>query len=150
MMRNAEKYHSLAPEQYGSHKNHRAIDLAANKMLAFDILSQTKPQEHYALMVHNLAMISLYICQPLWQCRGRESLKDVLHVCLLHYKRQHTMYKLHLGIIPFHGICQGNGADPPIWAVVSTLVLNMLRQANVGSFLHMLVVSYTHQSIDHP
>jgi hypothetical protein len=34
-----------------------------------------------------------------------------------------------------HGIGQGNGSGPAIWVVVSTPILNMLRQANVGSFL---------------
>lgn len=37
-------------------------------------------------------------------------------------------------IIPLHGVCQGNGAGPAIWAVVSTPILNMLHSANVGSF----------------
>ncbi len=40
-----------------------------------------------------------------------------------------------LDIIPMHGIGQGNGSSPAIWAVVSTPILNMLRQTNVGSFL---------------
>jgi hypothetical protein len=34
----AEKTKSLAPEQYGSRKRHKAIDLAVNKALTFDIL----------------------------------------------------------------------------------------------------------------
>jgi hypothetical protein len=38
-------------------------------------------------------------------------------------------------IIPLHGVMQGNGAGPAIWAVVSTPLLNMLWTANVGSFL---------------
>jgi hypothetical protein len=38
-------------------------------------------------------------------------------------------------IIPLHGICQGNGAGPVIWAIVSTPILNMLHTANEGSFL---------------
>jgi hypothetical protein len=38
-------------------------------------------------------------------------------------------------IIPFHGIGQGNGADPTIWAIVSTPILNMVWDANVGIFI---------------
>jgi hypothetical protein len=34
----AEQAQSLAPEQYGSHKAHRAINLATNKTLTNDIL----------------------------------------------------------------------------------------------------------------
>jgi hypothetical protein len=42
MMAIAEKNKSLAPEQYGSGKRHKAIDLAVNKALTFDILRQLK------------------------------------------------------------------------------------------------------------
>jgi hypothetical protein len=42
MMYLAEKTKTLAPEQYGSWKNHRAIDLEVNKALTYDILRQLK------------------------------------------------------------------------------------------------------------
>jgi len=42
MMKIGEKTKSLAPEQYGSRKSHRAIDLATNKALMYDILHQLK------------------------------------------------------------------------------------------------------------
>ncbi len=35
-------------------------------------------------------------------------------------------------ITPMHGIGQGNGAGPAIWAVLSTPLLNMLRSEGVG------------------
>jgi hypothetical protein len=35
-------------------------------------------------------------------------------------------------LIPFHGIGQGNGAGPAIWAVVSTPLLNTLREMGFG------------------
>ncbi len=35
-------------------------------------------------------------------------------------------------LIPIHGIGQGNGAGPAIWAVVSTPLLNALRQKGFG------------------
>jgi hypothetical protein len=38
MMRNAEAHGTIAKEQYGSRKRHRAIDLAVNKVLTNDIL----------------------------------------------------------------------------------------------------------------
>ncbi len=37
-------------------------------------------------------------------------------------------------IIPLHGVCQGYGAGPAIWAVVSTPILNMQHSADLGSF----------------
>jgi hypothetical protein len=42
MMQAAEATNSLAPEQFGSHKGHKAIDLAVSKVLTFDILRQLK------------------------------------------------------------------------------------------------------------
>jgi hypothetical protein len=42
MMQIAEKAKVLAPEQYGSRKHHRAINLAVNKALTFDIHCQLK------------------------------------------------------------------------------------------------------------
>jgi hypothetical protein len=42
MMNVAEHTKSLAPEQYSSGKKHKAIDLAVNKALTFDILRQLK------------------------------------------------------------------------------------------------------------
>jgi hypothetical protein len=38
----AEKTGALAPGQYGSRKRHKAMDLAVNKVLTFDILRQLK------------------------------------------------------------------------------------------------------------
>ena len=34
--------------------------------------------------------------------------------------------------MPIHGIGQGNGAGPAIWAVVSTPLLNILREKGFG------------------
>jgi hypothetical protein len=42
MMKVAKATDSLAPEQYGSRRKHKAIDLAVNKALTFDTLHQMK------------------------------------------------------------------------------------------------------------
>ena len=42
MMRNAELHNTIAREQYGSRKNHSAIDHCLNKRLTFDIIRQKK------------------------------------------------------------------------------------------------------------
>jgi hypothetical protein len=42
MMKLAERTNSLAPEQYGSRRGHRSIDLAVNKTFTYDILRQLK------------------------------------------------------------------------------------------------------------
>jgi hypothetical protein len=35
-------------------------------------------------------------------------------------------------VTPMHGICQGNGTRPAIWAVLSTPLLNLLRDSGFG------------------
>jgi hypothetical protein len=42
MMKNAEGHGTIAKEQYGSRKKHRAIDLAVNKVFTNDIFCQAK------------------------------------------------------------------------------------------------------------
>jgi len=68
MMRVAEKTKSLAPEQYGSRKGHKAIDLAVNKALTFNILRQLKragaicsndAKSCYDLIGHSPAALSM-------------------------------------------------------------------------------------------
>jgi hypothetical protein len=60
-MWNAEKHKAFAPEQYGSRKYHRTINLVVNKTLSYDLLHQTKSpgaiclndaQSCYNLIVH--------------------------------------------------------------------------------------------------
>jgi hypothetical protein len=67
-MRIAEKTHSLAPEQYGSRRGHRAIDLAVNKALTYDLLRQLKrpgaicsndARSCYDLIGHSQASIAM-------------------------------------------------------------------------------------------
>jgi len=64
----AEYTKSLAPEQYGSRKKQKAIDLAVNKALAFDILKQLKrlgaicsndAKSCYDLIGHTQASLSM-------------------------------------------------------------------------------------------
>jgi hypothetical protein len=43
-----------------------------------------------------------------------------------------------------HGICQGNGAGPAIWAVVSTPLLNLLHSKGFGlSFISPISRNHT-------
>jgi hypothetical protein len=56
MMARAERTQTLAPEQYGSRQNHRAIGLAVNKTLTNDILRQLKGLVPFAPMMQSLVM----------------------------------------------------------------------------------------------
>jgi hypothetical protein len=44
---------------------------------------------------------------------------------------------------PMHGICQGNGAGPSIWAVVSSPILNMMRKKKYENYVSPITKTNT-------
>jgi hypothetical protein len=55
MMKVAEATNSLAPEQYGSRRQHKAIDLAVNEALTFDISAKSwSAKEYYKLLIYHI------------------------------------------------------------------------------------------------
>jgi hypothetical protein len=143
MMKTAEEMGALAPEQYGSRKQQRAIDLAVNKVLTNDVLQQLKrpgaicsngAKSCYYLIGHTQASMAM-------QRNGvAKSVVDCLFTTL-----QHATHKVRTGygdsaiyyggscwLVPLHGIGQGNGAGPAIWVVISTLLLNILLNKGYG------------------
>jgi hypothetical protein len=143
MMRLGEQSMSLAPEQYGSQNQHRAIDLAVNKVLTNDLLRQLKrpgaiccndSKSCYDLIGHSQASISM-------QCLGVpklainslfDTLQNATHQVRTAYGDSDFTYGGETWDKPMHGVGQGNGAGPAIWAVVSTPILNMLRSKGLG------------------
>jgi hypothetical protein len=143
MMAWAEMTGSLAPEQYGSRKGHKAIDLAINKVLTYDILCHLKrlgaicsndAKSCYNLIGHAQASIAM-------QRNGApKAAVDCLFSTLQHTTHQvrtglgdsTTYYGGSCWLIPLHGISLGNGVGPAIWAVVSTSLLNILRKKGYG------------------
>jgi hypothetical protein len=144
MMKKAETQKSIAPEQFGSRKAHKAIDQALNKVLTNDLLRQLKvpgticsndAKSCYDLIVHAPASLSMQR-QGVPQCAVLclfETLQNLEHYIRTAYGDSSSFYGGSHWIIPMHGIGQGNGAGPAIWAVVSTPLLNMLRASGVGS-----------------
>jgi len=143
MMKVAEKTLSLAPEQYGSRKQHRAIDLAVNKALTFDILRQLKrsgaicsndAKSCYDLIGHTQAALSMQrvgVPKTIIDCLFT-TLQDAIHQVRTGFGDSKRHYGGPVWLIPIHGIGQGNGAGPAIWAVVSTPLLNVLREKGFG------------------
>jgi hypothetical protein len=146
MMKHAETHQTIAAEQFGSRCLHRAIDLAVNKVLTNDLLRQTKSPEAicannaklcYDLIVHPSAVLAM----------RRQGVPEAATTCLFNMLQEarHQVRTAfgdsvtHFGggneVVPMHSICQGNGAGLPIWAVVSTPILDMLRTHNLGSFI---------------
>jgi hypothetical protein len=117
MMKHAERAKALA--------RHRAIDLAVNKTLSFDILHQLRSpgalcsndaKSCYDLIGHTTASIAMQRMGVL------KAVVDFLFTTLQTAKRQVcagygnliTIGGIESGLDPMHGIRQGNGAEPPI------------------------------------
>jgi len=60
------------------------------------------------------------------------TLQTAIHRVRTGYGDSKEHYGGQTWLIPFHGIGQGNGAGPAIWAVVSTPLLNTLRKMGFG------------------
>jgi hypothetical protein len=143
MMKTAEQANALAPEQYGSQKRHRSINLAVNKALTFDILRQLKrpgavcsndAKSCYDLIGHTPASLSMQrvgVPKSVVNCLFT-TLQEAVHQVRTGYGDSVSTYGGELWLVPIHGIGQGNGAGPAIWAVVSSPLLNALRAKGFG------------------
>ena len=146
MMRYAESNQLLAPEQYGSRKGHSAIYQCLNKVLTFDILRQSrKPaalcsndaKSCYDRIVHSAAGLAMQRCGvpvPLVESSLRP-IQQLKHYIRTAFGDSTTFFRADSGDLPSHGIGQGNGAGPAIWAVVSTPIFNSMRQRGYGIFI---------------
>jgi len=143
MMQVAETTNLLAPEQFGSRKGHKAIDLAVSKVLTFDILRQLKcpgaicsndAKSCYDLIGHTQAAISMQrvgVPKSIIRCLF-STLQNAVHRVRTGYGDSSESYGGQVWLLPLHGIGQGNRAGPAIWAVVSTPLLNVLRAKGFG------------------
>jgi hypothetical protein len=143
MMQVAEKTGSLAPEQYGSRKQHKAIDLAVNKALTFDILRQLKragaicsidTKSCYDRIGHTQAALSMQrvgVLKNVINCLFT-TLQEAIHKVRTGFGDSKQHYGGKVWLVPIHGIGQENGAGPAIWVVVRTPLLNVLREKGFG------------------
>jgi hypothetical protein len=143
-MKIAETSKSLAPEQYGSRKHHRAIDLAVCKVLTYDLLRQLKrsgaicsndAKSCYDLIGHTPASIAMQrfgVSRSAIDCLFT-TLQEAWHQVRTGFGDSYLSYGGPSLSTPMHGIGQGNGAGPAIWAVLSSPLLNTLRSKGFGS-----------------
>jgi hypothetical protein len=139
MMKVVVETKSLAPEQYESRRRHKAIDLAVNKALTFDILRQLKragaicfnnAKSCYDLIGHTQAAMSMQrveVPKNIINCLFT-TLQEAIHRVRTGFRDSKDHYGGRVWLVPIHGIGQGNGAGPAIWAVVSTPLLNVHRE----------------------
>jgi hypothetical protein len=125
MMAVAEKTGALAPEQYGSRKRHKAMDLAMNKVLTFDVLCQLKragaicsndTKSCYDLIGHTQVAMSMQrvgVPKTIINCLFN-TLQEAIHKVCTGFGDSKTHYGGKVWLVPIHGLGQGNAAGPAI------------------------------------
>ena len=151
-MRWAEQKGILAPEQYGSRKHLSAAKHALNKRLVLDILRLQRrsgvicandAKACYDRILHFAAYISLRRAGLTKEATTSmlRPIKNLLHRIRTAYGDSAMTYGGYDWERDPSGICQGNGAGPAIWALVSSPLLKMLRDAGFGAKLHAAIGS---------
>jgi hypothetical protein len=141
IMQNAEKGHTVAAEQFGSRKNKSAINHAVNKQLALDIMRQEK--RRFTLVILDAKgcydRIAPTFASLALKRQGTphsyvfmlfHTIQEMHHFIRTAYGDSRVSY--HPQDVPFHGILQGNGAGPTIWAMVSSPLLDRMRDKGHG------------------
>ena len=144
-MQNAEACDLLALEQYGSRKKKTAIECALNKRLIFDILRQTKRpagicscdlKSCYDRIVHSFASLAMQRAgAPLSAVESMFStIQKLKHVVRTSFGVSEQTFggEDWRSLNPLQGVGQGNGAGPAIWAVISTVFFDLLREKGYG------------------
>jgi hypothetical protein len=146
IMQNSEKFNTMAPEQYGSRKGKSAIQHATNKMLLYDLLRQKKINAILiildALSCYDRIILAFAALGLRRQGATIETTRAMFLPLLnmqhfirttfgdskIFYQQSNQMY---------HGIGQGNGAGPAIWATTSSPLLDEQRHNNCGLKLEL-------------
>jgi hypothetical protein len=144
MMSHAEELQQLAPEQYGSRKALSAIEQGLNKRFSLDIMRQQRlpgglcindAKSCYDRIVHcvaTLAMRRLGVPKAP-TCSMFEAIQRMRHHVRTAFGDSALTFGGRETDTPVHGVGQGNGAGPAIWAAVSTPVIEVMRNHGVGT-----------------
>jgi hypothetical protein len=158
MMWTAEDCQQLAKEQYGSRNCIAPSTKGATNVYRLTLFSCFVGQVSYAAMTPNLVTIGLSMQLGHSPCSNKRSpktaiicvfttLQNLSHTIRTAYGNSADTYggslwivPVHDGPGPMHGIMQGNGKGPALWAVVSSPVLEMLRAEGFG-YIFKLTIS---------
>lgn len=143
LMHHSEKANSIAPEQYGSRKKKSAIQHATNKAILFDIQRQRKQKT--ALLVLDAKAcydrIPIHIAALGLKRQGLPDSAIQFMMSPIIKRTKHNVRTIYgdstmkysaLDCKGYHGILQGNGAGPCIWVMVSSPLLDHLRDTGHG------------------
>jgi hypothetical protein len=156
IMIQAERHNLVAPEQYGSRKGHSAVAHALNKQLAYSLvrvlrspaaMCSNDAQGCYDRIVHSVAALSMRRVgvppEPIVSMFT--TLQQLQHYVRTAYgDSQEALRAAEVHPVAIQGVGQGNGAAPQMWALVSTILLNMLRNAGFGA---RFISPLSHESV---
>jgi hypothetical protein len=120
-------------------------------MLSFDLVRQQRrtaalcsndTKSCYDRVVHSVTSIAMQqqnISDTACICMFT-TLQNLEHNVRTIYGDSETRYGGTLWAVPIHGLGQGNGAGPTIWAVVSAPLLNQMRQRGFGFFYQTCIL----------
>ena len=153
----AERNEVIAKEQYGSRKQRKAIDHAIHKAITYDVVRQHRipaalcsndAKSCYDRIVHSIASLAyqrLDIPKPPVLCMLRTIQRMKHHIRTTYGDSKFTMSS-DGSLIPFQGVLQGNGASPVTWVLISSPLLNMLREMDNGGHI-ITAISKQHSHI---
>ena len=146
LMQYGEKHSILAAEQFGSRKDKSAIEHAVNKRLTLDLSRQTKTKciyiandakscyDRILMMITYLTMRNFGIPQP-----AAWSSIETLARMKMQIKTMYGISELTYGGDEWqdfpHGIGQGNGYGPAIWAAISSPLLGIMKEKGYGTHI---------------
>ena len=143
IMWNGERHKRFATEQFGSRKHCSAALHALNKVLTLDCSKQRKEScvviANDAVSCYDRIVLVAAYCSMLRFGIPPEATQSMLtSIGLLAHniRTAHGDSTIHYGGYTWvrlpHGICQGNGAGPAIWACVSSPLFDILREEGYG------------------
>jgi len=149
-MSHAKQHGLVVAEQYGSRHGRSSITQSLNKRLTFDNIRQLRQaaiicsndaKSCYDCIVHRIVAQSMYRCganKPALVCMF-STIQHLRHHIRTLFGDSQISTGMDLWAVPISGIGQGNGAGPQIWAIVSTPILDMLRDAGFGASFKLAV-----------
>jgi hypothetical protein len=141
-MQYAERKGLIPDGQFGSRKKHQAIDLALSKVLVWDLLAMRRLSAGWILndakscfdrVVHWVAQVALQrFGLPYNAVKSMFlTLQTATHRVRTGFGDSTTSFSPPT-VVPFQGCGQGNGAGPPIWVAISSILIAMMASAGFG------------------
>ena len=139
MIQQCERYRRFPKELYGSRNHHSAYEVAVNRRLSIENMKQKRRNgiiagvdaaQCYDRIVHSVATLL---------CRNEGASRSTLLLMFGAIQNMEYFIRTTFGessssyggpqLIPFQGSCQGNGASPAIWLVISMYLVLLLQEA---------------------